>query len=169
MNREIIIELQFFITSILWGVLLLVLYDSIRIIRRVVTHNSFFIALEDLLYWMVSGLLIFRMMYQQNNGIIRWFSIGGVLIGMLLYHNSLSNPLVNAISNIINSILGTIKKALLFLLRILFTPFRLIGKGFKKIFTFLYKKVKKLAKFLLKLLKSKKKDSRIDTIEKEEW
>ena len=111
MNDAIMVELRFFGTSVLWGVILLILYDLLRIFRRVIIHNGFFVAFEDLIYWVVSGLLIFHMMYQQNNGIIRGFAILAMLIGMTLYHSVFSELFVNIISTLLNEIINLIWKS----------------------------------------------------------
>jgi hypothetical protein len=63
MNPAISVELHFFLTSILWGVILLVAYDVLRIFRRLIKHDAFFIALEDLIFWVVASLFIFAMIY----------------------------------------------------------------------------------------------------------
>jgi spore cortex biosynthesis protein YabQ len=145
MNKAISIELQFFLISILWGAILLLVYDGLRIIRRVFKHNGFFIAVEDLIFWVMSSLFIFIMMYKENNGIIRGFSIMGMTIGMVLYHYILSELLVNLITKLIYT---------------LFRPFILAFNQVKRLFMFFYSKVKKLTAFFLlrlkKLLKSVK-------------
>lgn len=110
MNEAIIVELEFFVVSILWGGIIIAFYDCLRIIRKVIKHNGFFIALEDVLYWVVSSLLIFNMMYKQNNGIIRTFSILAMFIGMMLYYNLLSELLVEKISFILIKIKEIVKK-----------------------------------------------------------
>lgn len=110
MNEAIIVELEFFVVSILWGGIIIAFYDCLRIIRKVIKHNGFFIALEDVLYWVVSSLLIFNMMYKQNNGIIRTFSILAMFIGMMLYYNLLSELLVEKISFILIKIKKIVKK-----------------------------------------------------------
>ncbi len=85
MSEGIILELRFFGTAFLWGILMMVLYDIIRIFRRLIPHNITAVAIEDILYWLVCGVLIFRMLYLENSGAIRGFAIAAVIMGMLLY------------------------------------------------------------------------------------
>jgi spore cortex biosynthesis protein YabQ len=157
MNQAIIVELHFFGTSVLWGVLILVLYDFLRILRRLVSHNSFFVALEDLIYWMVSSVLIFRMMYQQNNGIIRGFSIMGMLLGMLIFHGTISDICVTAISTFLQRIENLIKRIILFIL----SPFCFLFKLLKRLVLRILGLMKKFTAFFSKLLKKKKKSGKI--------
>lgn len=161
MNEAIIVELQFFLVSILWGSLIIVFYDCLRIIRKVIKHKEFFIALEDVLYWVISSLLIFNMMHKQNNGIIRTFSIIAMFIGMLLYHKLFSELFVELVSFIIIKIKRLIFKVLTYLmkplswLRGVFN--KTIGKTIRKIF----RKLKKVVHIQIKGLKNKVKSSKI--------
>ncbi len=138
MNKAINIELQFFMISILWGAILLFAYDLIRILRRVIKHNGFFLALEDLIFWVVSSVFIFAMMYKENNGIIRGFSVAGMGIGMVLYHYILSDWFVGFVTKLINLLLWPIRRVL---------------KKIERIVHFLYVRVKKLENNLLLRLK----------------
>lgn len=60
------------------------LYDLIRLIRRLIRHGTLAVAVEDMLYWLACGLLIFRMLYEENSGAIRGFAIAAVILGMVL-------------------------------------------------------------------------------------
>ncbi|MGB8453392.1 MAG: spore cortex biosynthesis protein YabQ [Anaerocolumna sp.] len=164
MNDAIMVELRFFGTSVLWGVLLLIFYDALRIIRRIIMHNGFFVAFEDLLYWVVSSLLIFNMMYQQNNGIIRGFAILAMLLGMLLYHSIFSEILVNTISGLFNKVINLIGKFIL----LIFRPVRFLFLKIKRFFWWIFNKIKKFILFLLKILKKFWKSSKMAVSENED-
>lgn len=138
MNHAITVELQFFQISVLWGVIILLGYDVLRIFRRLIKHDSFFIAVEDMIFWVLASLFIFAMMYRENNGIIRGFSIMGMAIGMVLYHYILSGFIVNLITKLI---------------RTLIRPVAIVLNKGKKLFLSLYKKGKKVAIFIIRRLK----------------
>lgn len=140
MTEIINLEVQFFLTSILYGILLLVVYDCIRIIRRIVPHKGFFVALEDILFWLVASIVIFIMIYERNNGTIRGFAILGMLLGMVIYNQLLSQLVVKGITRIIKTIIKAIKKVL----SILFRPFAFIAKKLGKFFGFASGKVSKV-------------------------
>ena len=78
------LELQFFARAFLWGVFLALLYDFIRLFRCLVRHGTLALAVEDILYWLTCGILVFRMLYEENSGAIRGFAIAAVILGMLL-------------------------------------------------------------------------------------
>lgn len=86
MNQELLLLLH-----ALWmGILLLIVYDVLRILRGIIPHRNIWITIEDLCYWIVSALYIFGKMYQENHGMIRCFVFTGILLGMLFYHYTLS-------------------------------------------------------------------------------
>ena len=101
MYQGITIEMHFFLTSILWGVLVLLAYDQLRILRRIIRHNSFFVAIQDLLFWVLASVFIFAMIYAENSGTIRGFSVMGMVIGMVIYHYILSDWIVTLVSRMI--------------------------------------------------------------------
>jgi spore cortex biosynthesis protein YabQ len=152
MNPAITIELQFFLLSILWGGLLLLAYDVLRIFRRLIKHGIILVAIEDLIFWLLASLFIFTMIFQKNNGIIRGFSIIGMLLGIILYHFSISEWLVNSITKLIQTLLSPIKAAIKQIIRF----FRFLWTlGKKEINNLLYrlKKIKKSVKITLKTKK----------------
>lgn len=85
MSEGIIFELQFFSRSFMLGVAMMIAYDGIRIFRRILPHGTGAVAIEDLLYWLVCGVCIFRMLYLENSGAVRGFAIAAVVIGMIMY------------------------------------------------------------------------------------
>lgn len=80
------IELALFGLAVMSGIGLLVLYDILRIIRRIIPHGIIWISIEDLLYWAFVGSWLFLKVCQVNNGIIRGYMIIGMLAGIVLYY-----------------------------------------------------------------------------------
>lgn len=105
-------ELGFLLISFALGEGLVMLYDVFRIFRKVVPHGVIWISVEDVLYWIVAALLIFGMIFQENDGLIRGFAIGGILLGMLFFNHFVSPFLIRSISGILKKILEILKKGL---------------------------------------------------------
>lgn len=105
-------ELVFLLISFALGEGLVMLYDVFRIFRKVVPHGVIWISVEDVLYWIVAALLIFGMIFQENDGLIRGFAIGGILLGMLFFNHFVSPFLIRSISGILKKILEILKKGL---------------------------------------------------------
>lgn len=105
-------ELVFLLISFALGEGLVMLYDVFRIFRKVVPHGVIWISVEDVLYWIVAALLIFGMIFQENDGLIRGFAIGGILLGMLFFNHFVSPFIIRSISGILKKILEILKKGL---------------------------------------------------------
>ena len=131
MSGAIGLQCTFFLVSVLWGAILFVLYDILRIARRIKKHKWFTIAAEDVLYWILAALLIFRMMYEQNDGIIRGFSILGMGLGMIIYSQTISPYFVVGVSTFF-----------LFIGRQIHRFLRMITKPFRKLCRFIKHKLK---------------------------
>lgn len=105
-------ELVFLLISFALGEGLVILYDLLRIFRRVIPHGVIWISIEDVCYWVLCALLVFGMIFQTNDGLVRGFSIGGICLGMLFYNHFVSSFLVVHISGFLGKILGILKKGL---------------------------------------------------------
>lgn len=141
MSPEIINESHFLFYSILSGIIITVIYDVIKIIRNVIPHHGFFIALEDTVFWIFASLFLFSMLYKLNNGTVRWFAIAGSGIGMIVYKKTLGQYIVEFMSTIINRALHVVFK----IVGILLFPVKwLIFK--------VSKQLKKLKKYIKKQL-----------------
>jgi len=173
MTEIINLEVQFFLTSVLYGIMLLVVYDSIRIIRRIVPHKAFFVAVEDILFWVVASIAIFIMIYERNNGTIRGFAILGMLLGMIIYNQLLSSFIVKGITFVIKQMLKGIKKVI----HVVMAPIRFVWKKVRKLVkkssesigkvnTKFSKKIKKIGKNSAKQLKNAAKTVKISVTKK---
>ena len=127
--------------SVLVGMGLFLLYDIFRIFRRIVPHGAIWIGVEDFCYWLLCTAAVFLMLYQENDGMIRGFAIGGVIFGMILYFFLLSRFVVKINVCILKKILGIAGRITGFVTK----PFRKIGR---KIISFLCKQLKKWIKMI---------------------
>lgn len=117
-------ENVFLFHALLMGFFITFLYDWIRVFRRVCPHASFFISLEDLVFWIYCAGAVFMLLYRESNGNLRWFAIAGAMSGMLLYKKCISAFFVKYMSILIGWLLVPIKKVfgwLLFPIKKLFS------------------------------------------------
>lgn len=98
MSESIIRDNYFLLYSLILGVCVTILYDILRIFRRVIKHKDALVSIEDLLYWIVVAISVFYVMHTESNGTLRWFAILGAAIGMGIYKKTLSTPFVNLTS-----------------------------------------------------------------------
>ena len=79
-------ELFVFLHAALSGNIVYLTYCALRVLRRIVRHNLFWVSLEDALFWIAVGFYLFTQIYQTSNGTIRWYFVLGVLVGGILTH-----------------------------------------------------------------------------------
>lgn len=103
-------ELIFFCRTFLAGVFLAICYDVLRIIRRIIVHTSFWLGIEDILYWCFTGIFLFLVIYTENDGVIRSYALLAIGVGALLYHVGPSKLIINLVVGIIEKILVPIRK-----------------------------------------------------------
>lgn len=127
MSQNIINEVTFLLHSFLMGAAITVVYDVFLILRRLVRHNLFLISLEDLVFWIACAIGVFYMLYEENNGILRWFAVFGAALGMLVYKKCVGLFFVNVISAAIVRILRVLVRILGFVFR----PVRFAGRKVK--------------------------------------
>ncbi len=94
MSPAIIQEIRLFLISAAFGILLGIAYDVFRIFRRLWIHGVWWVAAEDLLYFFCASLLVFSMIFAENDGTVRFFSLGSLIVGVILYYISVSPYLV---------------------------------------------------------------------------
>lgn len=132
LSESIYHELRFLLYSFLLGIIITFVYDNIRVCRRVIRHNTFFISMEDLFFWVLVSLSIFLLQHRENAGVFRWFSVVGAFLGMLIYRKIFSRLYVKEMTILFRKIL----KLLYIFFSYLFSPIyfveRKIGDFIKK-------------------------------------
>ena len=102
MSNLITWEWKFFAIAVMWGMILSIVYDILRIFRRVIIHRKVTIlAIEDILFWMVSGFAMFHVIFMVNDGIIRSFALLAFILGSAMYQYTVSYYLVKYISKML--------------------------------------------------------------------
>lgn len=104
-------ELLIFKDAFLLGVAMVVVYDCLRLFRRILPHGIIWISVEDFLYWLVSGIMIFLLLYYRNGGAMRLYILLGIGCGALIYYFALGRILFRLLSDNIQKIKKRLKKA----------------------------------------------------------
>lgn len=146
MSESILKEADILLKALATGAILILVYDFLRIIRRLVPHGTVWIAIEDILFWAGSAVAVFAMLCRENDGYLRGFSIGGVVIGMILYSVTLSPLVVKGSVFLLEKILYLLFRPLVCVFKLLKKPVRFMGKKSRKIGRFLKKQLKKVWK-----------------------
>ena len=102
MSELITWEWKFFAIAVMWGMILSIVYDVLRIFRRVIIHRKIaLLAAEDILFWMICGFAMFHVIFMVNDGIIRSFALIAFLIGSAMYQYTVSYYIVRYISKML--------------------------------------------------------------------
>ncbi len=122
----------------------MLVYDFLRIHRRLRYVPSFQVNLEDFIFAILSAVGVFYITYTKNNGEIRWQTAVGLILGMGIYWLIFRDRLVKAVCLVYRKtvkILGRFFKIILspvvFVIKILLKPAKVVfwysGKGVRHI------------------------------------
>ena len=118
-----------FLIFIVNGIIIGLLFDFFRILRRSFKTKDFITYIEDILFWVLTGLLLLYSVFTFNNGEIRLYMFIGALLGCIIYMLSISNFIVKINTKIIISLKNILSK----IINIIFIPFKFIIKFFRNI------------------------------------
>ena len=122
------------------GIVIGVLFDIFRILRRSFKTADWLTTLQDILFWILAGFVILFSIFKFNNGEIRSYIFVGISLGVLIYMLTLSKYIVRCSVIIIKFIKKIISDPVNFI--IIITNFLFIKPRkflVKKISTFLKK------------------------------
>ena len=141
-------ELALVCLFFLLGIFLAASYDVLRIFRGLIPHGRLLVNLEDLLYWIYVAVVVFVMLYEKNDGQLRGYVFGGLLVGMAVYACTFSRICVPPMIAFLRRVLGFLLKPVRKLLRFLRAEGRK-GEAFcEKVWTCQKKRLKKMWKLV---------------------
>ena len=100
MSGYIKLEAELAVSSFLLGVVLMISYDFLRLFRLLIHHGKWWMGLEDLGYWIYCAAMTFRLLFYQNDGVLRGYVIMCVFLGMCLYDAIVSRSVFGVLKNI---------------------------------------------------------------------
>lgn len=74
-----------FIIFILNGFLIGILFDIFRILRKSFKTSDFLTSIEDIIFWILTALIILYSVFRFNNGKLRAFIFVGIAFGVFIY------------------------------------------------------------------------------------
>lgn len=114
----------FFLTSIVFGIGIFLIYDIFRSIRILFHHKKIFVVIEDLGFAIFVAIMTFLFLYTYNYGELRGFFFLGIFLGMLFYHGKISYRvtkgmiwLLSKVRSIIRSVSDKIEKPMIYIHR----------------------------------------------------
>ena len=141
-------ELALLCCFFLVGIFLAASYDVLRILRGLIPHSAFLVNLEDLVYWIYVAVVVFLELYDKNDGRLRGYVFGGLLIGMVIYAATFGRICVPCIIRFLRGVLGVLLRPVKKVCRVLHMK-RKKGQDFcGKVWTGQKKRLKKLWKMV---------------------
>ena len=160
-------QLMLFLAAMVWGAAVALAYDGLRVARHIWPPPGWLYLTEDVLFWIVEALMIYRLMFIYDDGAIRSYTMLGMILGMALYLWAFGRWLSKAVGKLLDAVLKACKKCL----RCIFHVFGILLKPFRWIIGKLWKIAVKKSGFLkkyvnstTKLLKKKPKKGRMGII-----
>lgn len=117
-----------FLRSVEIGIMMGILFDLIRIFRKLVKHPNFLVQIEDMLYWIVCGFIGFYMFYVCNYAEIRPFIFIGISLGAIFYFMTFSVIFMKIAAIIINYVKEFVRKLLQAIKKYILTPIKFVLK-----------------------------------------
>lgn len=104
-----------FLIFIIDGIIIGLLFDFFRILRKTIKTSDIITYIQDALFWILTGIIILYTTFTFNDGEIRMYMFIAILLGVICYITLISSyiikinvKIVNIIKNIIIKIFSTI-------------------------------------------------------------
>lgn len=127
------------------GIIICLLFDIFRALRKAVKTPDFITYIEDILFWIISLTIFIYLTFIINSGEIRLFLFIGLALGGSLYYFTLSKFFMKITVEI-----------LIILKRILIMPINILLKLNKKIICFICINLQNVTNVFKKLFKKQK-------------
>lgn len=131
-----------FVIFILNGFLIGILFDIFRILRKSFKTKDIVTYIEDILFWIITGIFLLYSVFRFNNGEIRLYMFIAILIGVLLYMLILSSYIIKINVKIITSVKNLFQK----IFNVFFKPFKKLFDKIRLMITNIFKKNQKSIK-----------------------
>ena len=78
-------QVYVFLSTVYTGMVIGLVYDLNRMIRRISKPGRWIVGALDLLFWLMAAVIVFAVLYFANNGEIRLYNFIGLAMGWSLY------------------------------------------------------------------------------------
>ena len=138
MNELVLNQLYSFIFYIGIGILILLIFDIFRALRKSFKTSNIITFIEDIIFTIISGTLLIISIFKFNNGEIRIYIFIWIILGIIINLVTISKYFIKINIFIIN----TVKKIVKYIVSIIITPFkfgfRVLRKAFLKPISFIF-------------------------------
>lgn len=122
-------QIGIFLIYLIAGVLICLLYDIFRALRKTVKTPDLVTYIEDTIFWILVAIFLIYLIFVLNSGEIRFFMLIAICLGGIVYYFTLSKYFMNISVHILTFVKIIVKK----LLSILLIPLKLFLRINKKV------------------------------------
>ncbi|MBP3708008.1 MAG: spore cortex biosynthesis protein YabQ [Clostridia bacterium] len=130
--NQIRVLIVFNITGIIIGLI----FDFFRAQRRAIKTINFITYIQDVLFWILSGIVIIISAITYTNGEIRSYMVLGLIVGVVFYFTLLSKYVLSLASCIANYMIKLVSYITSFIfkwIKIMFSPITKLFNYLKKV------------------------------------
>lgn len=120
MSLQISEEAMLLVMSVYGGLVLILCYDAIRVLRRIFYVGAIRIVVEDIIFWTVAAIFMFNIFLKYNYGRPRFFAIVLTVGTMFAFEWFIGRKIIDLVASKIKEIIGK-----------LFTPLKKVLKVIK--------------------------------------
>ncbi len=131
MESTVLNQAYLLLVYLISGLLIGMIFDIFRVFRRTFKTSDFFTYIEDILFWIITGIFLIFVLFRFSSGEIRIYNILGLSIGFLFYIIFISKCFIKINVKILKFIKNILNK----IIKIILYPIRFIFKIIRKIFT----------------------------------
>ena len=122
-------QIGIFLIYLIAGVLICLLYDIFRALRKTVKTPDLVTYIEDTIFWILVAIFLIYLIFVLNSGEIRFFMFIAICLGGIAYYFTLSKYFMNISVHVLSFVKAIVKK----LISILLIPLKLFLKINKKV------------------------------------
>ena len=146
-------QIGIFLIYFLAGLLICLLYDMFRAVRKTIKTSDFMTYIEDIIFWILVIIFLIYLIFILSSGELRFFMFIAICIGGVVYYFALSKYIMKISVHILNFFKVALKK----ILSVILIPLKLFLKFNKKVKCIICINLKNIKKNINK--KSKKIES----------
>lgn len=136
MNNSTIAQLYSLFIFIICGIIIGIFFDIFRILRRSFKTPDIITYIQDILFWIITGLFLLFTLFIFENGQIRSYNIIGLIIGFILYMLTVSKYIIKSSVSVIlffKNIINKIFKIIIYPIKMIFKPISFVIINLKNI------------------------------------
>lgn len=112
-------QIYIFFLFMLVGIVIAIVFDIFRILRRTFTTPDWLTYVEDIAFWLLAGFFILYAIFVWQNGEIRLYLFIAILLGSVLYMVTLSKYVIQICVKVLSILVAPFQKLFAFFAKIM--------------------------------------------------